>query len=144
MISAAIIGLGRWGQNLVNSVQGKSDVIRFVAGATRTLSKAEAYAREKGLRLYDSYENVLADPKVDAVVLATPHTQHAAQIVAAAKAGKHVFSEKPIALTAKSAEAAVRAGRRRACGRLQLALPARAAGDQTHAGGRPAGKAPAP
>ena len=109
MIRAAIIGLGRWGQNLVNSVQGKSDAIRFVAGATRTVGKAEAYAREKGFPLHDSYEAVLADPGVDAVVLATPHTQHAAQVVAAAKAGKHVFTEKPLALTAKSATAAARA-----------------------------------
>ncbi len=109
MINAAIVGLGRWGQNLVNSVQGKSDVIRFVAGATRTVAKAEAYAREKGFPLFDSYQKVLADPKVDAVVLATPHTQHAAQVVAAAKAGKHVFTEKPLALTRASAQAAVRA-----------------------------------
>jgi predicted dehydrogenase len=109
MINAAIVGLGRWGQNLVNSVQGKSEVIRFIAGATRTVGKAEAYAREKELALHDSYEKVLADPKVDAVVLATPHTQHAAQVIAAAKAGKHVFTEKPLALTAKSAAAAVRA-----------------------------------
>src|SRR5262245_44925082 len=109
MIDAAIIGLGRWGQNLVNSVQGKSDVIRFVAGATRTVAKAEAYARDRGFPLHDSYKAVLADPRVDAVVLATPHTQHAAQIVAAARAGKHVFTEKPLALTAGSAKAAVRA-----------------------------------
>jgi predicted dehydrogenase len=109
MINAAIIGLGRWGQNLVNSVQGKSDVIRFVAGATRTLSKAEEYARRQGIQLHGSYEKVLADPKVDAVVLATPHTQHAEQVVAAARAGKHVFTEKPLALTSKSAAAALRA-----------------------------------
>jgi predicted dehydrogenase len=109
MIRAAIIGLGRWGQNLVNSVQGKSDAIRFVAGATRTVAKAEAYAREQGFPLHDSYEKVLADPKIDAVVLATPHTQHAAQVAAAAKAGKHVFTEKPLALTHVSARAAVRA-----------------------------------
>jgi predicted dehydrogenase len=109
MINAAIIGLGRWGQNLVNSVQGKSDAIRFVAGALRDVSKAAAYAREKGFPLHDSYEKALADPKVDAVVLATPHTRHAAQILAAAKAGKHVFTEKPLALTAKSANAAIRA-----------------------------------
>ena len=109
MIRAAIIGLGRWGQNLVNSVQGKSDAIRFVAGATRTVAKAEAYAREQGFPLHDSYEKVLADPKIDAVVLATPHTQHAAQIVAAARAGKHVFTEKPLALDRASASAAVRA-----------------------------------
>ena len=44
MINAAIIGIGRWGQNLVNSVQGQSDVIRFVAGATRTPEKAKEYA----------------------------------------------------------------------------------------------------
>ena len=109
MIRAAIIGLGKWGQNLVNSVQGKSDVIRFVAGATRTPAKAAAYAAEKGFPLHDSYEKALADPKVDAVVLATPHTQHAAQVIAAARAGKHVFTEKPLALIAKSAQAALRA-----------------------------------
>lgn len=109
MIRAAIIGLGRWGQNLVNSVQGRSDAIRFVAGATRTVARAEAFAREKGFPLYDSYAKALADPAVDAVVLATPHTLHAGQVVAAAKAGKHVFTEKPLALTVKSAAAAVRA-----------------------------------
>jgi predicted dehydrogenase len=117
MIRAAIIGLGRWGQNLVNSVQGKSDVIRFVAGATRTVAKAEAYAREKGFPLHSSYEKVLTDPGVDAVVLATPHTQHAEQVIAAAKAGKHVFTEKPLALTAKSAAATVRA-----CARARVTL----------------------
>ncbi len=109
MIGAAIIGLGRWGRNLVNCAQGKSDAIRFVAGAIRDVAKAEAYARENGFPLYDSYEKALADPKVDAVVLATPHTRHAEQIIAAAKAGKHVFTEKPLALTAKSAAAALRA-----------------------------------
>ena len=117
MINAAIIGLGRWGQNLVNSVQEKSDAIRFVAGATRTVAKAAAYAREKGFPLHDSYAKVLADPKVEAVVLATPHTRHAAQVVAAAKAGKHVFTEKPLALTAASARAAVGA-----CGKARVTL----------------------
>jgi predicted dehydrogenase len=109
MINAAIIGLGRWGQNLVNSVQGKSDVIRIVAGAVRHPERAEAYAREKGFPLYDSYEKALADPKVDAIILATPHTQHAEQIIAAAKARKHVFTEKPFALDKKGAIAAARA-----------------------------------
>ena len=109
MINAAIIGIGRWGQNLVNSVQGKSDAIRFVAGATRTPEKAKEYAAKQGIALYDSYAKVLADPRIDAVVLATPHTRHAEQIIAAAKAGKHVFCEKPFALTAKSANAAIAA-----------------------------------
>ena len=109
MIRAAIIGLGRWGQNLVNSVQGRSEAIRFVAGAMRNVARAEAFAREKGFPLYDSYAKALSDPNVDAVVLATPHTLHADQIVAAARAGKHVFTEKPLALTSKTAAAALRA-----------------------------------
>jgi predicted dehydrogenase len=109
MIRAAIIGLGRWGQNLVNSVQGKSEAIRFVAGAMRNVAKADAFAREKWFPLHDSYAKALSDPNVDAVVLATPHTLHAKQIVAAARAGKHVFTEKPLALTSKSATAALRA-----------------------------------
>ena len=107
MINAAIVGLGRWGQNLVSSVQGKSDAIRFVAGATRTIEKAADYARAKGFPLVDAYEKVLADPKVDAVVLATPHTLHATQVAAAARAGKQVFTEKPLALTPASARAAI-------------------------------------
>jgi len=109
VINAAIIGLGRWGRNLVNSVQGNSDAIRFVAGAVRDPARSEAYAREKDFPLYDSYEKALANPQVEAIVLATPHTQHAAQIVAAAKARKHVFTEKPFALTVTSAKAALRA-----------------------------------
>src|SRR5690554_3136068 len=109
MLNAAIIGLGRWGRNLVDSVQGKSDEIRFVAGATRTAAKVQTYADERGIELAPSFEAVLANPKVDAVVLATPHTLHATQIVAAARAGKHVFTEKPLALTRASARAALRA-----------------------------------
>jgi predicted dehydrogenase len=108
-IQAAIVGVGIWGQNLVNSVQGKSDVIRFVAGATRTPARAEEFARKHGIELRASYEAVLADPAIDAVVLATPHTAHSEQIVAAARAGKHVFVEKPLGLTAAESATAVAA-----------------------------------
>ena len=109
MIRAAIVGLGRWGQNLVASVQGKSDAIRFVAGATRTPEKARGFAGKHGFPLCESYEKLLADPAIDAVVLATPHSLHAEQIIAAAKAHKHVFAEKPFALALRDARAAVRA-----------------------------------
>ena len=108
MIRAAIVGLGRWGQNLVASVAG-SEHIRFVAGATHSPDKARDFVAKHGLALHDSYEALLADSATDAVVLATPHTLHARQIVAAAIAGKHVFCEKPLALTAREAAAAVRA-----------------------------------
>jgi predicted dehydrogenase len=112
MINAAIVGLGWWGRTLVESVQGTSDTIRFVAGATRTQSpEAIAFAEAQTLRLVDGYDALLADPGVDAVVLATPHSQHAGQVIAAAKAGKHVFCEKPFALTRREAQEAVDATR---------------------------------
>src|SRR4051812_5224585 len=109
MIRAAIVGMGTWGQNLVNIVQGKSELIRFTAGATRTPAKAADFARRHHIAMADSYERLLADPNVDAVVLATPHLQHTAQIVAAAKAGKHVFSEKPLGVSLADTVEAVRA-----------------------------------
>ena len=109
MIRAAIVGMGTWGQNLVTCVQNKSDLIRFTAGATRTPGKAAEFAKKQGIAMAESYERVLADPLVDAVVLATPHSQHSAQIVAAAKAGKSVFTEKPLGLGRADTEAAVRA-----------------------------------
>jgi len=109
MIRAAIIGLGTWGQNLVRSVHGHDSPIAFVAAATRTPEKARDFAAAHGLRLLASYDEVLADPAIDAVVLATPHTLHTAQIEAAARAGKHVFCEKPLGLNARDAERAARA-----------------------------------
>jgi predicted dehydrogenase len=109
MINAAIVGIGRWGQYLVTSVQGSSEHIKFTAGVTRTKSKAEAFCSEQGIDLRDDYAELLNDPNIDAIVLATPHTQHEEQIVAAAKAGKHVFTEKPFTLDRPSAERAVAA-----------------------------------
>lgn len=107
MIDAAIVGMGRWGQTLVNSVAGGSNAISFVAGTTRTLSKVEDYASENGIRLHPTYEDVLADGGVDAVVLASPHSVHFDQIMAAADAGKHVFCEKPFCLAADQARTAL-------------------------------------
>jgi len=109
MINAAIVGLGLWGRNLVNHTQGRSPKLRFVAGCTRTPAKAEAYAREKGFPVGADYAAILADPKIDAVVLATPHSQHAEQVIQAAKAGKHVYCEKPFTLSRASAAQAIEA-----------------------------------
>jgi predicted dehydrogenase len=110
MIRAAQIGLGWWGKTLVESVQGTSERIQFVAATSRTKSDASlTFAQAQKLAVADTYEAILADPNVDAVVLATPHSQHAAQVIAAAQAGKHVFCEKPFALHQAEAEAAVAA-----------------------------------
>lgn len=110
MLDAAIIGMGRWGRTLVDSVQGKNEAgIRFVAGCTGTPAKARDYAAEKGIALHDSLTPILADKSIGAIVLATPHAQHAEQVIAAAAAGKHVFVEKPFTLSQASAAAAVAA-----------------------------------
>lgn len=111
MLRAAICGAGHWGTRLISSVQGKSRKIMFAAAVTRDPAGKRPLADRFGLRLTDSYADVLADATIDAVVLATPHSQHAAEIAAAAKAGKHVFAEKPFTLTRADAEAAIAACR---------------------------------
>jgi predicted dehydrogenase len=111
MINAAIVGLGWWGQTLVEAIEGSSQ-IRFVAGTTRRLSEdAKRFAAVHRFELRSSYEELLADRDIDAVVLVTPHSMHTSQVIAAAAAGKHVFCEKPFALHAKDATAAVEAVR---------------------------------
>jgi predicted dehydrogenase len=110
MIRAAQIGLGWWGKTLVESVQGVSPDLQFVAAASRTQTDDyKAFCATHGLTFHQTYAQALADPQVDAVVLATPHSLHSPQVIAAAKAGKHVFCEKPFALTKADAAAAVAA-----------------------------------
>src|ERR1700756_4189405 len=112
MIRAALVGLGRGGRSLVASAQGKSKDLRFVLAHTRTRATAEDFCRSQELALVDSYEQLLADRNVDAVVLATPHSLHESQIIAAAAAGKHIHVEKPITLDRAGADRAVDAARK--------------------------------
>jgi predicted dehydrogenase len=112
MIRAAIVGLGRWGRSLAASVAGKSDDIRFVQGHTRTRAGAEEFCRDKHIALVDSYDEILRNPEIDAVVLATPHSQHEAQALAAAAAHKHIFVEKPITLDLAGARRVADAARK--------------------------------
>jgi predicted dehydrogenase len=107
MIDAAILGLGWWGRTIVRTVAGSS-VLRIVA-ATDIDKQAASFAREQGLRFVPDEAAVLADPSIAAVILCTPHTQHAGQIRRAAGAGKHVFCEKPLCLTREDAVSAITA-----------------------------------
>jgi len=109
MINAGIAGLGWWGRTLVNAVQSKSEAIRFVQAAVRDPAKSAEYAQSQGLSLASDYEALLDNPEVDAVVLATPHSVHTEQVLAAAAARKHVFCEKPLAMSRAEAERMVRA-----------------------------------
>jgi len=102
VIDAAIVGLGRWGKALVESVQGKSDKLRFVLGVEPAMKSAH------GLELSATFEEALTD-RVQAVVLATPHSLHLPQVLAAAAAGKQIFCEKPLALTRADAQKMVQA-----------------------------------
>lgn len=107
MIRAAIVGLGWWGKTIVDTMQGKSDQITFVAANTRTRSKAEEYCRDKKIELRDDLDDVLKDPKIDAVVYTTPHSKHEEHVKRAAQARKHILVEKPFTLTVASARAAL-------------------------------------
>ncbi len=98
MINAAIVGLGWWGQNLVNSVRD-SKAIRFTTAHTRTQATAAPFCAEAGLRWVGSLDAVLSQADLQAVVFATPHSQHPEQVIRAARAGKHVFTEKPFSLS---------------------------------------------
>ncbi len=108
-MNAAILGLGWWGRTVVGTLRD-SGALRITTGFDPAPAAA-ALAAEAGLRLAPSFDAILADPGIGAVVLCTPHTLHAAQIVAAARAGKHVFCEKPLCLTRAEAAAAIAACR---------------------------------
>ncbi len=112
MINAVIVGLGRWGKNIVNAVQGRSDRLHFSGAVVRRPDAVRDFAAQHGLKLSSDLAEVLTNSGVQAVILATPHSLHAAQIIAVAGAGKAVFCEKPLALNRPDAERAIRACRR--------------------------------
>lgn len=107
MIEAAVAGLGWWGQHMVRRLKG-SERIRLVA-AVETSPERAAFAAEHGLKFVGSLDEVLHDPGIQAVILCTPHTLHASQVLACAEAKKHVFCEKPLALKRADAERSVAA-----------------------------------
>ena len=128
MMDLAIVGLGRWGLTLVESVQGVSDRVRFTHVVTRAPDRVSVAADRLGLALLPDLAAALGDPRIDGIVLATPHSLHADQIIACAEARKPAFVEKPFTLTfadAVRAMAAVRsAGIVCAVGHNRRFLPA--------------------
>jgi predicted dehydrogenase len=81
--------------------------MHFIRGVDPS-PEAQAFASDLGLQFSSDMADALADPNIEAIVLATPHSLHQSQIAQVAAAGKHVFCEKPLALTRKDAEASVR------------------------------------
>ena len=109
MINAAIIGIGRWGKNIVEAVQGKSKRLRFIRGVSKEPELVREFAAAKGFELSTEFEEAVSDPRVQAIFLATPHSLHVPQICAVAQAGKPVWCEKPLALRRADAERAIAA-----------------------------------
>src|SRR5688572_1809335 len=112
MIDAAIVGIGRWGKNFVEAIQGRSERIRFVRGVDAAPDKLREFAARHDLPLCSDLSEALADPAIQAVVLTTPHSLHRPMVEAAARAGKQVFCEKPLALNSADATAMIEACRR--------------------------------
>ena len=98
MIHAAIVGLGRWGRNLVEAALGHEG-LQIVRAVEPDIEAAQAFCAQHHLELAEDLDAVLADGAIDAILLATPHSLHPAQVIACAGARKQVFCEKPLALT---------------------------------------------
>ncbi|MEO6407348.1 MAG: Gfo/Idh/MocA family oxidoreductase [Burkholderiaceae bacterium] len=96
-LPVAVVGLGWWGRTLVDLMRDSAK-LRAVRVADVD-PRGQAFADQRGIAFSSSFDAVLADAAVHGVVLCTPHTQHTDQIVAAARAGKHVFCEKPLSMT---------------------------------------------
>jgi predicted dehydrogenase len=111
MIGVAVVGLGWWGKQIVTCLAA-SRRFRVVAGIDLNPAPLAAFAVEHAFALETNYEAMLARADVDAVVVATPHAQHEAQVLAAFAAGKQVFCEKPLALSSVSATRMLEAGAR--------------------------------
>ncbi|GIV05080.1 MAG: oxidoreductase [Fimbriimonadales bacterium] len=85
---------------------------QIVAVGSRTQANAEQFGAQFGIpKRYGSYEALLNDPEVEIVYVATPHSLHAANTLAALQAGKHVLCEKPFTLNAQQAEQVLQAAR---------------------------------
>lgn len=106
-----VIGTGGIAHSFVGDCTAAG--IDFVAVGSRTRASAEAFAAEHGIaRAHGSYADLVDDPDVDAVYIATPHSRHAEDALLAIAAGKHVLVEKAFTITAAEARRVVDAARR--------------------------------
>lgn len=100
-----ITGAGRYASLVTAPAITSTAGSKLVAVSDVSIELAGSLAGKHGVeKTYDSFEKMLQDPDVDAVYIATPHNIHAAYAMQAARAGKHVFCEKPMALTVADAE----------------------------------------
>jgi len=110
MVRWGIIGLGRIADTEIAPAIGASSRGELHGVVSRDQGRADAFAARHGAaRALTSLKDLLTDPEVDAVYIATPNALHADEVAAAAEAGKHVMCDKPLALSVADAERAVAA-----------------------------------
>ncbi len=95
-LRVACLGMGWWSDVLADAVK-RSSKLKIVACYSRSEQKRQAFATKYGCRASPSYEAILADPEIEAIINTTPNDVHLETTRAAAAAGKHVFLDKPIA-----------------------------------------------
>ena len=98
-VKMGIVGLGRWAKVLTRAVRGKSSKLDIIAGYSRSQAKRDEFHKELGVPPVDSMEAMLANPDIKGVILTVPNEQHWPLAEMVAKAGKHIYTEKPIAQT---------------------------------------------
>src|SRR3982075_3047851 len=97
-VKVGIVGLGRWAKVLTQASQ-KSDKLKIVSGYSRSEEKRAAFAQELGVPAAPDLKTMLADRDIKGVILTVPNEQHLPVAIEVARAGKHVYTEKPIAST---------------------------------------------
>lgn len=107
----AILGCGKIARKFSSDLKLLPNA-RLYAAAARDISRAREFAAEFGFeKAYGSYEEMVADPAVDAVYVATPHSHHHEHVLLCLNAGKAVLNEKAFALTLKEAQEMVQTAR---------------------------------
>jgi predicted dehydrogenase len=97
-MNVACIGMGWWSDVLADAIV-RSGRMKIVSCYSRSRDKREAFARKYACTAASSYEEILGDRRIDAIINTTPNSAHLETTYAAAAAGKHVFLDKPIANT---------------------------------------------
>src|SRR5262245_27819655 len=110
-LRVAALGMGWWSDVLADAIR-RSSKLEIVACFTRSADKRAAFAAKYGCRAAQSYDEILGDPTIEAIINTTPNNVHLETAEAAARAGKHVFLDKPIANTVREGQAIVEACRK--------------------------------
>jgi predicted dehydrogenase len=97
-VKVGIVGLGRWAKVLTRAA-AKSDKLKIVAAFSRSQEKRESFEREMGVPAAPDLKTMLSSPEIKGAILTVPNEQHLPVAREVARAGKHVYTEKPIAST---------------------------------------------